>query len=71
MFFNNTLYVVVFLLTFIFFHSFYRVVVRALWHFYSAHIVCIEHCLYVNCVCVTVCDELNDDDDDDDDLSFA
>ena len=32
--------------------------------FYSARIVCIEHCLYVNCVCVTLCEELNDDDDD-------
>ena len=32
-----------------------------------AYIVCIEHYLYVNCVCVTVCEELNDDDDDDND----
>jgi len=23
-----------------------------------AYIVFIEHCLYVNCVCVTVCEEL-------------
>ena len=65
MFFNNTLYVVVFLLTFIFFLSFYRVVVRAYGLIYLARIVCIEHCLYVNYVCITVCEELNDDDDDD------
>ena len=34
---------------------------------YSARTVCIEHCLDVNHVCITVCEELNDDDDDDDD----
>ena len=32
---------------------------------YSARIVCIEHCLDVNHVCISVCEELNDDVDDD------
>jgi len=40
----------------------YRVVVSALWRFYSARAVRIEHCLNAN----HVCEELNDDDDDDD-----
>ena len=30
---------------------------------YSARIVCIEYCLDVNHVCISVCEELNDDDD--------
>jgi len=33
--------------------------------------VCIEHCLYVNHVCITVCEKLNDDDDDDDDETIG
>ena len=55
--FSNILYVVV-LFYFIPFPSFYRVVVRALWpYLYSARTVCIEHCLDVNHVCITVCEE--------------
>jgi len=50
-----------FLFIYLFFLSFYWVVVRALWPFYSARIVCIEHCLCQLCVCVTLCEELNDD----------
>ena len=33
---------------------------------YSARTVCIEHCLHVNHVCITLCEELNDDAGDDD-----
>jgi len=32
-----------------------------------ARTVCVEHCLDVNHVSITVCEELNDDDDGDDD----
>ena len=38
---------------------------------YSACTVCTEHCLDVNHVCITVCEELHDDDDDDDESSYA
>jgi len=44
-----------------------RAVVSALGLINSARTVCVEHCLNVNHVLITVRKELNDDDDDDDD----
>ena len=62
MFFNNTMYVVVFFTYFYFFPFFLPGCC------YSARIVCIEHIISMSIVCVcvsvTLCEELNDDDDD-------
>ena len=64
--FSNTLYVVVFFIYFYFFpFLFTGLLLEPYGLIYSARIVCIEHCLDVNNVCITVCEELNDDDDDD------
>jgi len=57
---HGTLHVVVFLFTCIFFPFFLPGCCYGL--IYSARSVCIEHCLDVSNVCITVCEELNDDD---------
>jgi len=51
-------------ITFIFSFLFTGLLLEPYGLIYPARIVCIEQCLYVNYVCITVCEELNDDDDD-------